>query len=252
MTDHADVVPFVIEDGLVKQGEGVRCATAIEIALVAERDGANRLYESLQKVYLETFARAEAAEARITEVEAERDKAQQHYTVAVQMGHRYLCDCEAAEAEVRRLREALAPFVKNGDVATDEAAIRTYGDGYIFNRIALGPDGEERAWGVKIEDVSLAIAALAAGFRGCRRQHRKGTDMNDQIIYTVFHDDGPIRLTETELCNGYMRMWEALGENEKDAALLGGLLQSMESPQGSLVGAILKRSRAALSEGETA
>jgi hypothetical protein len=39
---------------------------------------------------------------------------------------------------------------------------------------------------------------------------------------------------------------EALTENEKDTALLGGLLQSMESPQGSLVGAILKRTRAAL------
>jgi hypothetical protein len=36
--------------------------------------------------------------------------------------------------------------------------------------------------------------------------------MSDEIVYTVFHDDGPIRLTETELCNGYMRMREALQE----------------------------------------
>jgi hypothetical protein len=25
-------------------------------------------------------------------------------------------------------------------------------------------------------------------------------------VYTFFHEDGPIRLTETELCNEYMRL----------------------------------------------
>jgi len=39
--------------------------------------------------------------------------------------------------------------------------------------------------------------------------------MGEEIIYTVFHDDGPIRLTETELCNGYMEL-----RAEVDAAKL--------------------------------
>lgn len=38
--------------------------------------------------------------------------------------------------------------------------------------------------------------------------------MTDEIVYTVFHEDGPIRLTETELCNGYMELRAALAAAE--------------------------------------
>ncbi len=55
MSDHADIVPFVIEDGLVKQGEGVRCATAIELALVAERNEARKALADYADVSGEQF-----------------------------------------------------------------------------------------------------------------------------------------------------------------------------------------------------
>lgn len=36
------------------------------------------------------------------------------------------------------------------------------------------------------------------------------TNEDGELVYTFFHVDGPIRLTETELCNEFMRLREAL------------------------------------------
>jgi hypothetical protein len=85
--------------------------------------------------------RAEAAEARITELEAELASAAREWaTASVRMGEA----TEAAEAEVRRLREALTVYVEDdcreladGEGLTDEEARLTYSPRYRWGRSAL-------------------------------------------------------------------------------------------------------------------
>lgn len=42
--------------------------------------------------------------------------------------------------------------------------------------------------------------------------HFSWCDEDDERVYTFFHPDGPIRLTETELVNDYMRLREAASD----------------------------------------
>jgi len=77
MTDHADIVREFLDGNNV---EGVRSARAALDALVVERDEARAAYQREVEAFralggsnlMQAIARAEAAEARVTELEQQR------------------------------------------------------------------------------------------------------------------------------------------------------------------------------------
>jgi hypothetical protein len=98
--------------------------------------------------------RAERAEAMV----AERDRKIAQLAGCVDE----LIAIESHDFEmIAALKAALAPFVTNARVITDEWARRTYGDGKVFSRTALDENGDEIAWGFTIDDVVNAYAVLS-------------------------------------------------------------------------------------------
>jgi hypothetical protein len=126
------------------------------------------------------------------------------------------------------IREALS-----GDGPTS----RYYKQQIGWEEFACGQD-ESRA----------ALALIEQELEGLKREH---DELLDQARFDYRIINGmKIRAKENEA--RIEALERVVREDEKDAALLGAMLQYQESPQGSLVGAILKRTRAVLAREEDA